>query len=466
MKFFREQYAKFQAWGHYSPILVPSVLIGIIFVAIIVSFILLIRSITLQLETGTSLLSYNLSDQTRVFVQLQRETLRMQVIVHQPAEEFDAEAAQLQYDLLASRVFHLNRAEVLDIVPEDIGVSAQLLIDDWEGLSPEIAAWIAEPNNADLRASLIESLVAYENLANATEIDFNRVRTLTLSEFAEVSRQIPFSFGIAVTALLILAGLIVFILFRYLREVQEAEAARQASGLKDQFLAVMSHELRTPLNAIIGFLGIMKMSNAVNEKGIHMVDRSRANAERLLALIDDILDISKIEAGRFEINPEALAINDLVNRWKSQTEVLAAQKGLNFNVVLDTNFPPQIYADADALTKIVTNLLSNAFKFTSKGQVSLVILASEKSWTIRVSDTGIGIPEEQQGAIFESFRQVDSSIRRQYGGTGLGLAIVKYLVGLMSGQIILESHMGEGSSFTITLPLVLVPAETMLEKAV
>jgi signal transduction histidine kinase len=197
------------------------------------------------------------------------------------------------------------------------------------------------------------------------------------------------------------------------------------------------------------------MGGNLPEKQLHMVERSRANAERLLTLIDDILDISKIESGRFEIHLEEVAPRDLIARWQSQNEVLASQKGVDFKVSIDTTLPESLCADADVLTKIVTNLLSNAFKFTAEGSVNLHTYATKDSWVIEVSDTGIGIPVDKHDAIFESFRQVDGSTRRAYGGTGLGLSIVKQLTRLLNGEIVLTSEPGKGSRFAITLPIVL-----------
>jgi signal transduction histidine kinase len=325
----------------------------------------------------------------------------------------------------------------------------------WTPLSEAIDAWLADPEDETLRTNVATQLVEYERLANLTEIEFNRSRTRTLTDFANTSNQIPLAFGLVTLAMIAVLTAVLFGVYRYIRQVNEAEAARQASQQKDQFLAVMSHELRTPLNAIIGFLGILKMGGNLPEKQLHMVERSRANAERLLTLIDDILDISKIESGRFEIHLEEVAPRDLIARWQTQNEVLASQKGVDFKVSIDTTLPESLCADADALTKIVTNLLSNAFKFTAEGSVNLHTYATKDSWVIEVSDTGIGIPVDKHDAIFESFRQVDGSTRRAYGGTGLGLSIVKQLTRLLNGEIVLTSEPDKGSRFAITLPIVL-----------
>jgi signal transduction histidine kinase len=234
--------------------------------------------------------------------------------------------------------------------------------------------------------------------------------------------------------------------------------AREASRLKDEFLAVMSHELRTPLNAIIGFQGILLMKEQLTERATHMLERAQSNAERLLALISDILDISRIESGRLQLTPVDVQIADVVESWRAQMSVLAEEKGLDFSVHVDSSMPATIWADEDALTKIVTNLLGNAFKFTQEGGVTLDLKRSNGHCIIEVSDTGIGIPTHMYEIIFERFRQVDSSSTRRYGGSGLGLAIVNNLCKAMNGTVTVQSEPDKGSTFTVTLPI-----ETSLE---
>jgi signal transduction histidine kinase len=168
--------------------------------------------------------------------------------------------------------------------------------------------------------------------------------------------------------------------------------AKEASRLKDEFLAVMSHELRTPLNAIIGFAGILSMSQNLDPPVLHKVRRIRSNGERLLALINDILDISRIESGRMQLTNTPIAIRQFVERLEAQMSVLGEEKGLAFHVQVEDAVPQLIEVDQDALMKITTNLLSNAFKFTEKGEVSLQVLWQGRTLVIQVSDTGIGIP--------------------------------------------------------------------------
>src|SRR5690606_231211 len=233
--------------------------------------------------------------------------------------------------------------------------------------------------------------------------------------------------------------------------------AEEATVLKSQFLATMSHELRTPLNAIIGYTEI-QLEGMTGELTPEQEDYQRrvlANGEHLLALINDVLDISKIEAGRMEIVNNPFNVREWMNEIVLQNRGLAEGKGLEFAVDIDPQLPETIIGDAARLKQIVINLISNAIKFTEKGSVKVNLSQNDaQNWKITVTDTGIGIPAHAQDMIFDEFRQVDNTATRQYGGTGLGLAIVKKLVLMMGGKINLKSETGEGSTFTITIPYV------------
>lgn len=236
---------------------------------------------------------------------------------------------------------------------------------------------------------------------------------------------------------------------------------RETSRFKDEFLATMSHELRTPLNAMIGLLGIVLMGNRANETDRNMITRARANSERLLALINNVLDISRIEAGRLEIVPDVVAIRTLAERVESDLHVLADQKHLAFKVQVGPTVPETIFADEDAINKIVVNLVSNAIKFTEKGEVVLSLDTQTENGKmlliIETRDTGIGIPAHMHDVIFESFRQVDGSTTRAFGGSGLGLSIVRSMCLAMKGRYRVQSEVGEGSTFTVIIPLEAIP---------
>jgi signal transduction histidine kinase len=184
-----------------------------------------------------------------------------------------------------------------------------------------------------------------------------------------------------------------------------------------------------------------------------MVERVSANSKRLLALINDFLDLSRIESGRLELVSAPIVPDKLAEKWRSDVSVLAEKKGLKLDIVVDPKLPRRLYGDEEALSKITINLLSNAIKFTHTGGITLALSREADQWSIAVSDTGIGIPPHAREYIFDEFRQVDQSSKRLYGGTGLGLAIVQKLARLMDGTVTVKSEVGQGSTFIVQLPL-------------
>ena len=238
--------------------------------------------------------------------------------------------------------------------------------------------------------------------------------------------------------------------------------------LKAEFVANMSHELRTPLTAIIGFAQLMQLNPKIELPPEHKdaLDRILRNSRHLLNLIDDVLDISKIEAGRIQMHPEHIDLVDLVRNAFSELRLQAQQKGLRYELKLHERFLIA-FIDPTRVRQIVLNLLSNAIKFTPHGSVEAEMRRwGDSEWRFTVRDTGIGIKEEELGLIFERFRQVDGSTTRSAGGAGLGLTIVNQLVHLLGGRIEVSSAYGEGSVFSVTLPLVMPNAEEeMLSRA-
>jgi two-component system, sensor histidine kinase and response regulator len=234
--------------------------------------------------------------------------------------------------------------------------------------------------------------------------------------------------------------------------------AEETSQLKTQFLTTMSHELRTPLNAIIGFSdmllkGILGEVSDIQKEYIRDI---LSNGEHLLAIINDVLDISKIESGQFRLNIAPLDPNHLLEHVRRRLQGLAEAKGLAFITFLDPALPPMVTGDALRLRQILINLIGNAIKFTERGEVEVRFEAVEDArWQIVVRDTGIGIPTEAINYLFEEFRQVDNSLERAYEGTGLGLAIVRNLALRMGGTVEVDSAVGSGSTFTVCLPLIL-----------
>jgi PAS domain S-box-containing protein len=239
---------------------------------------------------------------------------------------------------------------------------------------------------------------------------------------------------------------------RLFNEIQEKSWQLEiASRHKSEFLANMSHELRTPLNAIIGFTRIVmrRSKDALEAKQYENLEKILASGQHLLALINAILDLSKIEAGRVELVPSETALAPVLEQCLRTVEPLVKVSLLR---AFDGGLP-RMYVDEEKLRQIVINLLSNAAKFTEQGSIRLQAQASNGSVAIAVADTGIGIPEDKLGVIFEEFEQVDASTTRVHGGTGLGLAIARRLARLMGGDIGVHSSPGAGSTFTLTLPV-------------
>jgi PAS domain S-box-containing protein len=242
-----------------------------------------------------------------------------------------------------------------------------------------------------------------------------------------------------------------------------AREAARADEAKTQFLANMSHELRTPMNAILGMTELLFSSPLSREQHEELTMVGEA-ADRLLHLLNDLLDFSKIESGRIELEHVTFGFRDYVEQAVKLFMPRAQQKGLRLSLELDEALPPIVTGDPGRLQQIVINLISNAIKFTEAGEVLVKVRALRhrkgKTWiSFTVKDTGIGVPAEHQGLIFEAFRQADGSMARKYGGTGLGLAISKRLASLMEGTLEVESTPGEGSAFQVIIPFKVVEAE-------
>ncbi|AUI86131.1 hybrid sensor histidine kinase/response regulator [Vibrio azureus] len=237
--------------------------------------------------------------------------------------------------------------------------------------------------------------------------------------------------------------------FELAKAREEAEKANQS---KSEFLAMMSHEIRTPLNSVLGLLDILRQSTLDHQQS-DVLYQMESSAELLLAIISDILDLSKIESGSFLLHEQWTNLSDKVTFVISQQKQVALSKNLTFSHISNLDKNKQYWIDDTRLSQVLFNIIGNAIKFTDSGRVDVSVLESKGEITFSIVDSGIGIPESKLDHLFTAFHQGDSSITRRFGGTGLGLAITKYLVEMMRGSITVESTEYVGSEFKITIPV-------------
>jgi signal transduction histidine kinase len=242
---------------------------------------------------------------------------------------------------------------------------------------------------------------------------------------------------------------------RLFDEIQDkSQQLEIASQHKSQFLANMSHELRTPLNAILGYTELI-LDNIYGEtpdKIREVLERLHANGKHLLGLINDVLDLSKIEAGQLTLNLADYSLTDVVHTVITAVEPLASGKQLALTAEVAPNLPPG-HGDGRRLTQVLLNLVGNAIKFTDQGEVAIKATASDGAFTVAVRDTGPGIATSDQRKIFEEFQQADNTATKRKGGTGLGLSIAKRIIEMHGGRIWVESEIGKGSTFAFTIPM-------------
>jgi signal transduction histidine kinase len=234
----------------------------------------------------------------------------------------------------------------------------------------------------------------------------------------------------------------------------QSRELEKANRLKSEFLASMSHELRTPINALIGYASLMldRIYGELTPRQEEGLNRIQGAAQHLLALINDILDLAKIEAGRMPLHLDDVTLGEIMTEISDQIEPLVKKKSLSFNVGMPTG-GLMLHTDRTKVKQILLNLLSNAVKFTHQGGIWVTISRDEDDLRFDVRDTGIGIRPSDLDSIWEDFRQVDQSRTREFGGTGLGLSITRKLVDALGGHVFAESVFGKGSAFTVILPI-------------
>jgi GAF domain-containing protein len=269
----------------------------------------------------------------------------------------------------------------------------------------------------------------------------------TISEFSD--KQIKLATTFADQAVIAIENV------RLFEEIQDkSQRLEIASQHKSQFLANMSHELRTPLNAILGYTELIldNIYGETPEKMREVLERLQANGKHLLGLINDVLDLSKIEAGQLTLDLSDYSVQDIVHTVAMTVESLATGKNLALTVDVAANLPAG-HGDGRRLAQVLLNLVGNAIKFTDKGEVAIKATALDGAFTVAVHDTGPGIAPSDQGKIFEEFQQSDNSATKRKGGTGLGLSIAKRIIEMHGGRIWVESKLGEGSTFAFTIPV-------------
>ncbi|SMY15513.1 PAS domain-containing hybrid sensor histidine kinase/response regulator [Photobacterium aquimaris] len=242
---------------------------------------------------------------------------------------------------------------------------------------------------------------------------------------------------------------------------QQAELANKA---KSQFIAMMSHEIRTPLNAVLGLMDLLSSSGLENEQQ-QWLGQMEQSAHLLLTIINDILDLSRIESGSFELFNSNINFSDSITLVKNQLQPEANKKNILLECEIDESIPEYIYADKNRIIQIMFNLIGNAIKFTNVGSVKIVTTKVENDIEVSVFDTGIGIADDALNSLFNPFHQADGSITRKYGGTGLGLTISQLLIKKMKGSISIKSELGVGSCFTIRIPIqpAIIKKEQLIE---
>lgn len=248
------------------------------------------------------------------------------------------------------------------------------------------------------------------------------------------------------------------------------EETKRASQAKSSFLANMSHEIRTPLNAVIGLSHLLK-EEGLSERPLNLVNKIQLAGRSLLGIVNDVLDLAKIEANEIVLNEEACQLPEILDELHSVFSEQAASKGLQLNVEIDKNLPLWVQTDHKILVQILTNLLGNSMKFTKQGSITIsahclesnTLPSSQQLVRFNVQDTGIGINDEAKSKIFKPFGQEDASTSRRFGGTGLGLSIVTTLTDLLGGEIGVESEQGKGSNFWVNIPFVITDGDVYVD---
>ncbi len=411
-----------------------------------------------QTDSITALVFQHEREFLRLREQLQAERARLSRV--------DWNALALRLDIYAGRLALLRdnpTMRPLQSHPDYVALLPRL-----QALVAQADVVVAQQQSARLRPWLDDMMTLGPEVQALTLSANNRVAALVDQKLGEVRRlrdYVAWLMAAQVTLLLAAAAALWWRQRRQQREqaqlqalntalAQARDAAEAASRAKSQFLANMSHELRTPFNGVLGMLDVLADS-PLDERQRDQLNTARASAEHLLRLLNDILDLSALDAGQIRIQPSAVDLAQLARDVQRWLQPQADAKGLRLTLRVDDGGIGCVQADATRVRQILLNLIGNALKFTEHGGVDVVLQAepvgaTQVRWRLQVADTGIGIDAATQARLFQRFQQADPSIRRRYGGSGLGLDIARTLARLMGGDITLQSAPGVGSTFTAT----------------
>ncbi|WP_121352364.1 ATP-binding protein [Flavisolibacter nicotianae] len=375
--------------------------------------------------------------------------------VEEKIQHIDTQLGQMR-QWFAAPAYSRHYQKLDALIHRKIAISSETLTAFRKGGKTEAEAMVKTGRGRTLRDSIEQ--VIYE-LDNVRKAELNHI-TGAIEKSGQSTRF--WAFGIGAIALIAVISAFWFMLNqgrqqqKIINLLNESERrSKDLANMKEQFLANMSHEIRTPMNAILGFTNLLRRTQ-LNGEQRQYVQNIHSAGENLLALVNDILDLSKIEAGMMSLEETRFSLHSLLSSVGAMFSEKIREKNLDFAVRIDPAVPDILSGDAVRLTQIMVNLISNAVKFTEQGKVDVEIsLVTQKKDEVRlqihIADTGIGISPEKQRAIFERFQQADTETTRRFGGTGLGLAIVKQLVALQNGSITVKSEQGKGSTFVLQL---------------
>lgn len=422
-------------------------------------------------------------------MQLERETQRWRLFLRDSAlsSQYDMNELELRFEILYSRYVTLSQGELRQAIDQDEKLASLLVKIETQinQLDDQIQKFFLQPSGPYIAFN-----EGSENLIDLSNQFINQVISIRSDEATDNRNELlstMFKLSVAVTVLIASAMVLAFLLVRGLikerkqvatvsalaAQLEEtAEKAKAASAAKSAFLAMMSHEIRTPLNGLMGMLNVLS-EEPLAGKPRQYAKAAQDSADHLLVIVNDILDLSSIEAGRMSIINQPMSLQHIMEDIATHARAEIKSKPIQFQLRLDDDLPQWIEGDRIRLRQIVLNLVSNAIKFTQEGTVELCVqwrpgnVHRERGFLrIDVRDSGIGIDQEAQAELFKEFTQIDSKTNRRYGGTGLGLSICKNLVTLMGGSIGVLSRPGEGAQFWFEVPANVTKAEPNPEQNV